>query len=194
MLINYLVMNKKTTSLIIMLAAMSFAIPIQAQTIVNKQAKTNIKEMVFGPRKVIDLKKNKAINGDELPYTIDMLPYKNALNTLDLFREFIVIDSNEDNTTWIWSEYNHSVLYRNGTVAADDWLISPAIKLEAGKYYHFAIDAKCSASHYPEKFEVLIGKNPTASGMTQSVMDETKVENKSLVTYEKENISVAETG
>lgn len=194
MLINYLVMNKKTTSLIIMLAAMSIAIPIQAQTIVNKQAKTNIKEMVFGPRKVIDLKKNKAINGDELPYTIDVLPYKNALNTLDLFREFIVIDSNEDNTTWIWSEYNHSVLYRNGTVAADDWLISPAIKLEAGKYYHFAIDAKCSASHYPEKFEVLIGKNPTASGMTQSVMDETKVENKSLVTYEQENISVAETG
>jgi len=35
-IINYLFMNKKNTSLIVMLVAMSFAIPIQAQTTVNK--------------------------------------------------------------------------------------------------------------------------------------------------------------
>ena len=177
-----------------MLAAMLFAIPIQAQTFVNKQVKTNIKEMVSGPRKAVHLKKAKTRHGDKLPITIDVLPYKNALNTFDLFREFIVIDNNGDNTTWIWSEYNHSVLYSNGMEAADDWLISPAIKLEAGKFYHFAIDAMCNAPHYPEKFEVKIGTAPTVSGMTQSVMDETTVENTALVTYEQENISVAETG
>jgi hypothetical protein len=187
-------MNKKTTSLIFMLAAMLFAIPIQAQTFVNKQVKTNIKEMVSGPRKAVHLKKAKTRHGDELPITIDVLPYKNALNTFDLFREFIVIDNNGDNTTWIWSEYNHSVLYSNGMETADDWLISPAIKLEAGKFYHFAIDAMCNAPHYPEKFEVKIGTAPTVSGMTQSVIDETTVENTALVTYEQENISVAETG
>ena len=187
-------MNKKTTSLIFMLAAMLFAIPIQAQTFVNKRVKTNIKEMVSGPRKAVHLKKAKTRHGDGLPVTIDVLPYKNALNTFDLFREFIVIDNNGDNTTWIWSEYNHSVLYSNGMEAADDWLISPAIKLEAGKFYHFAIDAMCNAPHYPEKFEVKLGTAPTVSGMTQSVMDETTVENTALVTYEQENISVAETG
>ncbi len=177
-----------------MLVAIMFAISIQAQNIVNKQVKTNIKEMVPGPRKAANLKKNTAFNGDELPYAIDVLPYKNALNTFDLFREFIVIDNNGDNTTWTWSEYDNSVLYCNGAVAADDWLISPAIKLEAGTPYHFAIDAMCSVPHFPEKFEVLIGAVPTASGMTQRVMDETKVENTLLATYEKENISVAETG
>ncbi len=177
-----------------MLVAIMFAISIQAQNIVNKQVKTNIKEMVPGPRKAANLKKNTAFNGDELPYAIDVLPYKNALNTFDLFREFIVIDNNGDNTTWTWSEYDNSVLYCNGAVAADDWLISPAIKLEAGTPYHFAIDAMCSVPHFPEKFEVLIGTVPTASGMTQRVMDETKVENTLLATYEKENISVAETG
>ena len=187
-------MNKKTTSLIFMLAAMLFAIPIQAQTFVNKQVKTNIKEMVSGPRKAVHLKKAKTRHGDGLPVTIDVLPYKNALNTFDLFREFIVIDNNGDNTTWIWSEYNHSVLYSNGMEAADDWLISPAIKLEAGKFYHFAIDAMCNAPHYPEKFEVKIGTAPMVSDMTQSVIDEKTVENTALVTYEQENISVAETG
>ena len=187
-------MNKKIASFIIMLVAMLFAIPIQAQTFVNKQAKTSIKEIVSVPRNAVALKKAKTRHGDELPYTIDVLPYKNALNTFDLFREFIVIDSNGDNTTWIWSEYNNSVLYCNGTVAADDWLISPAIKLEAGKFYHFAIDAMCKAPHYPEKFEVKIGTAPMVSDMTQSVIDETTVENTALVTYEKENISVAETG
>ena len=191
---NYLIMKKENTSIIVMVAALLFAIPIQAQTLVSKQDEARIMEMKSGPLKAANLKKAKATNNDELPYTIDALPYKNALNTLDLFREFIVIDNNGDNTTWRWGEYNNSVFYCNGTEAADDWLISPAIKLEAGKLYHFSIDAMCSASHYPEKFEVMIGTVPIASYMTQRVMDKTTVENTTFITYEKDNISVAETG
>ena len=194
MIINYLIMNKKIVSLTVFVSAVLFAIPIHAQTLVSKQGKSRIMEMKSGPLKATTLKKVKATNNDELPYTIDALPYKNALNTLDLFREFIVIDSNGDNTTWIWSENNNSVIYCNGMEAADDWLISPAIKLEAGKLYHFSIDAMCNASHYPEKFEVMIGTIPIAAYMTQRVLDKTTVENTILVTYEKDNISVDETG
>ena len=102
--------------------------PIHAQTLVNKPFKIHTKKMVSGPHKASNQKKAKAGNSDDLPYVIDVLPYKNALNTHDLFSEFIVIDNNGDNTTWKWNEYDHSVFYSNGTQAADDWLISGAKK------------------------------------------------------------------
>jgi hypothetical protein len=180
-------MSKKITFLLFFAVAFLMATPIEAQTVIKKQAKSPIKAMKSGPLKMTNLKKVRAAN-------IDALPYTNELNTKDLFEEFTVIDSNGDDITWRWGEFNFSVYISNGSVAADDWLISPAIKLEQGKLYHFAIDAKASASYYPEKFEVMIGQEASAAALTQSVISETTVTSDNFVTYEKEGIAVAETG
>ena len=69
-----------------------------------------------------------------VPYTQDM-----TQNVIDLFQ---VIDANEDNTTWKWSEdygTNYSYNYSN---AADDYLISMPIALETGKSYVVAVTAR----------------------------------------------------
>ena len=125
---------------------------------------------------------------------VDALPYSNALNTADLFAEFGVIDSNKDGSTWAF-DASYGAYYRwNSSNNANDWLISPAIKLEAGKKYHFAIDAACALASYPEKFEVKIGTEPKASALTQSVLAETEVTNTEYVTYENELVTVTETG
>lgn len=119
-------------------------------------------------------------------------PYVNALASAEDFADFGVIDSNKDGKTWAYSDsYGASYSY-SSTNAANDWLISPAIKLEAGKKYHFAIDAKNNG--YPEKFEVLLGTEAKASALTQTVLAATEVTLKDFVTFENEAVEVAETG
>ena len=125
---------------------------------------------------------------------VDAVPYSNALNTSDLFGEFGVIDSNKDGTTWAF-DTSYGAYYRwNSSNNGDDWLISPAIKLEAGKKYHFAIDAKAAGSGFPERLEVLIGTEAKASALTQSVLPATEVAVTEYTTYENEAVEVAETG
>ena len=119
-------------------------------------------------------------------------PYVNALASAEDFADFGVIDSNKDGKTWAYSDsYGASYSY-SSTNAANDWLISPAIKLEAGKKYHFAIDAKNNG--YPEKFEVLLGTEAKASALTQTVLAATEVTLRDFVTFENEAVEVAETG
>lgn len=125
---------------------------------------------------------------------IDAVPYVNALTSAELFADFGVIDSNNDASTWTF-DASYGTSYKwNSANAANDWLISPAIKLEAGKKYHFAIDAKASGASFPEKFEVKLGTEAKASALTQSVLDEVTVTSTAFVTYENFNVSVAATG
>ena len=123
---------------------------------------------------------------------VDVLPYSNALSTADEFADFGVIDSNKDGKTWSFSASNGANYSYSSTNAANDWLISPAIKLEAGKKYHFAIDAKNNG--YTEKFEVLLGAEAKASALTQSVIEEQVVNNAEFVTFENGAVEVVETG
>lgn len=123
---------------------------------------------------------------------VEELPYSNALDSEASFGEFGVIDSNNDGKTWSFSASNGANYSYSSTNAANDWLISPAIKLEAGKKYHFAIDAKNNG--YTEKFEVLLGAEAKASALTQSVIEEQVVNNAEFVTFENEAVEVAETG
>ena len=133
---------------------------------------------------------SEATTGDP----IDALPYTNTLGTEDEFAQFGVIDSNSDGKTWIFSADNGTYYGYSSANAADDWLISPAIKLEAGKKYHFAIDAASASTSYPEVFEVLIGTEPKASALKQSVLAATQVASKEFATYENETVEVAEAG
>lgn len=125
---------------------------------------------------------------------VDAVPYANALNSADLFADFGVIDSNKDGSTWSYDSSYGTIYKWNTSNNGDDWLISPAIKLEAGKKYHFAIDAKAAGANFPEKFEVKLGTEAKASALTQSVISEVTVSSTEFATYENENISVAETG
>ena len=119
-------------------------------------------------------------------------PYNNALATEEAFSVFGVIDSNNDGSTWAFDEDYGAFYNYNSSNAANDWLISPAVKLEAGKKYHFAIDAKNNG--YPEKFEVKLGAEAKASALTQTVLAETEVTSKDFVTFENEAVEVTETG
>ena len=124
---------------------------------------------------------------------IDVLPYENALNTEALFGEFTVLDVNGDGKTWGFDATNKFAAYSySSNNAADDWFVSPAIKLEAGKAYHIALDA--ANYGYPERFEVKLGKELSADALTTEVIPATDVTEKGFITYENEQVTVPETG
>lgn len=100
------------------------------------------------------------------------------------FEKFTIIDANEDGKTWKYNYQQSARIEYNGKLDMDDWLISPAIELEAGAFYKFSIDAKNSMG--TECFEVFAGNAATAEAMTIEVIAKTNVKSSSLFTVEGE--------
>ena len=125
---------------------------------------------------------------------IETLPYYNSFETQDEWDWFTVEDANGDGSTWRQFEGTASYHY-NSENPADDWLFSPAFRLEAGKIYHLALGALASSEAYEEKFEVKMGTAAQADAMTSDVIGETIVDWEGMAqTIENRFITVAETG
>ncbi len=128
------------------------------------------------------------------PYApIETLPYTNSLGTLPEWEWFTVVDANDDGKTWHIFENQASYEYHSDN-QADDWLISPAFRLQAGKTYRMAIDANCSSNAYIETIEVKMGTALTPEAMTTSVIGVTDLDSEEPVKLENKFITVAETG
>lgn len=105
--------------------------------------------------------------GESNPVSIGILNPPYQFN----FREngipgFTVIDANEDGHTWKPFE-NGVRIDQNSQNEADDWLITPALRLKGGKSTHISFDTWCSSSSFPERLEVKWGKGNTVADMTQ---------------------------
>lgn len=80
-----------------------------------------------------------------------------------------VLDANEDGK--MWSAYNGAVrVSYNTNIDMDDWLITPPVKLEAGKAYKVSYKARGNSDKYSERLEVKYGKNSTAAGLDKTLV------------------------
>lgn len=110
-------------------------------------------------------------------------PYQDDFNNgIDLYT---VVDANNDGRTWNWSASRQAYYQCNYTHNADDWLISPPIKLKASRTYKVAVSTKSAGTYFPEKLEVKWGNANTVDGMTGEVLPETTIASSSYQTYEK---------
>ncbi|MCM1369070.1 MAG: choice-of-anchor J domain-containing protein [Candidatus Amulumruptor caecigallinarius] len=85
------------------------------------------------------------------------------------FSGWTVIDANDDYRAWAISGGNACVTY-NGSMAMDDWLITPALKLEAGKAYEIMFSTWANNANYPERIEVKYGMQPTPEGLNKELL------------------------
>ena len=118
-------------------------------------------------------------------------PYHNDFSDATSLDLFTILDANNDNYTWKWDNWNSDVTV-NCYSSADDWLITPPIKLENNKVYKFYFKAAGYNSWYPQTFTCNMGKSATASGLTDELVADTLTSN-SFKTYTKD-IKVAESG
>lgn len=92
------------------------------------------------------------------------LPYESDMNPAD---GWTIFDANADNNTWKYNTsasnwkntgFDAGLMYEySERQAANDWAISPAIRLEAGKSYKVSHWAKEADSSCPEKYNLYYG-------------------------------------
>ena len=127
---------------------------------------------------------------------VDELPYLNTFETVEEQAAFSIIDANGDGTTWSYimnTDDEHYARYSYSDVNdADDWLVSPAIRLEAGKTYLVGFDTRIADSD--ESIEMKMGKEASAGAMTTQVINPTEVTWDANRTLSNDHVTVDETG
>lgn len=101
--------------------------------------------------------------GSEMP-----LPYTCDFENPEELLMWTIIDNNGDNATWERSntlDGRRTMLMRGAYErTVDDMLITPPMRLEAGKAYKIVYDAGCMNPNYPAHYTVTFGKEATAEG------------------------------
>lgn len=120
------------------------------------------------------------------PFVADLLNDEAAMDN------FMIIDNNADDNTWMWGEAKGAYYNYSNANAADDYLAVP-IKLEAGKKYAVSVLARCYSEDFPERFEVVMGKELSAESMSTVIIGPTDVVSEDAEEFTGQ-FSVAEDG
>lgn len=128
---------------------------------------------------------NKVAFGDALT-----VPYSESFDG-NGFDKYTVIDANEDGITWRSASGKAAYAYSDD-LDADDWLITPPIRLEGGKVYELTY-ALAGGTYYTERYAVAygLGSDPTTYTEIQPAVD---IAPASTASHPTHNVSVATTG
>lgn len=108
------------------------------------------------------------------------------------------VDNNGDDNTFVLM-YNYSTeateyIYSTSfALQADDWLVSPIVHLQAGKYYKVVVGAKCSDATSPEQFSIYLIKNMDIANAVK-LGEDFVIDTENIVTNCRVNIDNAEGG
>ncbi|MCM1402105.1 MAG: choice-of-anchor J domain-containing protein [Bacteroides sp.] len=111
------------------------------------------------------------------------LPYTNTFDGEGSLSGYQIIDGNGDGKSW-YSDGDVVRASYNSYQDLDEWLITPAIELEAGKTYPVSIDAAALWEGWIERIEIKAGAANTAEAMTIQVLPPTDVELEDFMTFE----------
>lgn len=95
--------------------------------------------------------------------------------TAEKFAEWTVVDGNPSETpyVWTWNESDQTVSINSNKEAADDWIISPAITLEAGKSYNITAMVQTDMRWDTQKFDITAGKTTSTDDQTTILLTNT---------------------
>lgn len=100
-----------------------------------------------------------------------------------------VTDSNEDGYVWtVMTDGSDAGAVRNrynSALAMDDWLITPPLRLEAGKAYAVSFDSKAYGTMFNERLEVKFGKSSSVDGMTEVLLEPTDIVSGEYASFSK---------
>ena len=89
---------------------------------------------------------------------------------------YSVVNTNADNVEWYFSEYYGCFKYDYCDNKADDWLITPAFYLEAGRIYEFSYSIAAGHTTYKERYALAMGVAPIAAAMVTELVPPTELE------------------
>ncbi len=86
---------------------------------------------------------------------------------------FTTIDNNGDGASWMFRD-KYGILCMYSQQKADDYLITPPLKLSKGRKYK--ITASIGVAMYPERFEILYGKGAQVKDLTETAVGPTEID------------------
>ncbi|MBD5424797.1 MAG: hypothetical protein HDR45_01205 [Bacteroides sp.] len=139
----------------------------------------------------------RAADGDS--ETAIAVPFTHTLGKNTEVNDYLIVDANGDGRTWKpggFTSYSVCMAPNAADVdAADDWMISPAVRLEAGVFYTVSYEEDMTLNKTEDKLGLFAGTERSAEGMTITVIDEHAYGYTNKVFTKKETqFSVAETG
>lgn len=111
-------------------------------------------------------------------------PYTDDFSDMGYLESYTAIDGNGDGRTWgsfVGMAQGMGPVYGSEDSHADEWLITPAIRLEGGKFYKFGISAASMGSTWTETFEVAVGNAPDIEAMTDTFLTGAEVSTASFM-------------
>lgn len=113
-------------------------------------------------------------------------PLAMDMNNRDNFDSHTVVNANNDGSTWTFVNAGRTRYTYSDANQADDWIISPNIRLEAGKVYLYKAEVLNQGAFYPERIEIKMGQGVTAEAMTTTLVEPTVVSS-----YSYQNLEVS---
>lgn len=99
-------------------------------------------------------------------------PYVQPFSTAADVETMVVLNANNDNKTWEWDKRGYMGYYYHMYNGADDYLVTPPVKLEGGKSYTFSFDAWKWNDKYPdETVAAYVGTAPAADALTTCIIE-----------------------
>lgn len=178
-------------------------------TVIENTKSTTVTDAVAEPESFVKYKysvqaeydgwKSVAVNTNGVGLGNILPPFTEDFSDTNFLESYTTIDSNGDGRGWapfIGMAQGLGPLYGSENSTADDWLLTPAVKLEGGKFYKFGISAATMGTTWTESFEVAIGNNPEVDSMTQIVLPTQQVCTSGFMSTQpfEEYFSVAEDG
>lgn len=101
------------------------------------------------------------------------LPYDNNFADETSLDFMTVVDSNNDGATWGYHYEQGCAYCVYSSETADDWLITPPLKLEANKEYTISFTASSTIDQFPERLEVKLGEGNDPTKYTTVLLEPT---------------------
>lgn len=102
-------------------------------------------------------------------------PYREDFTDRRNFDPYKVVDANNDGLTWHFDDgtYDIDQLYMyTGSSRSDDWVISPPVSLEAGKYYRVSFSVGNKTNSWRSlKFRLLWGRGQSVGELSSQLCD-----------------------
>lgn len=168
--VRYTVYDAAGTELISGLADTKYEMEV-AVPATNTSYSYSVSAQLDGKSSAATLSNVVRLGAYEAPFTTDF-------NAYDIFDTvgYTIIDANGDGKSWGIRAFGAGAYYTySSSNAADDWLITPAIRMEAGKVYPFSCIAYCESASDAERIEVKAGRAATAEAMTIEVVPATEI-------------------
>lgn len=123
----------------------------------------------------------------------DVIYFQDFNNQLAGLSMMTIVDANLDESTWDWYGSRARCAYHRQN-SADDWMITEAIQLEAGRSYDFSIKAQSYSERYGERFEVKLGNAAQPEAMTIQIIEPTEIKSETKQEFTAQRITVPQDG